>query len=341
MIKVWFNHWFSTVYRLIELMKEDEREEIYVIGTNQQKNAVIQLACDEWYEEPVLYGDDYIGYCLDFCREHGIEVFVPRKNMADISRNKEKFQEAGVRVMADDYELISLLGNKSRAYELFRDCPSIHVPEFYVVNTAAQFRDAYGRITDSGAQACIKFVKDEGGMSFRRITGPSDRFLKLKWYPGREISYEELDQALSGQESFDDMMVMPNLPDQEISVDCLRTPKGLIAVPRFKSAARHERVSFDREILDMAQAILDRVELQCPCNIQFKRKDNIPYLLEINTRMSGGLQMSCLAAGVNIPNLALNKLLGRELDWTLEESEKTVTYVELPRIIGRSGLPNR
>ena len=63
-------------------------------------------------------------------------------------------------------------------------------------------------------------------------------------------------------------------------------------------------------------------------------KDGIPYLLEINTRMSGGLQMGCLAAGVNIPNIALNKMFGCDIDWTMDRTEKTVSYIELPQIIG-------
>ena len=46
MIKVWFNHWFSTVYRLIELIKEDEEEQIFVIGTNLRIDSVIQKVCD-------------------------------------------------------------------------------------------------------------------------------------------------------------------------------------------------------------------------------------------------------------------------------------------------------
>ena len=34
------------------------------------------------------------------------------------------------------------------------------------------------------------------------------------------------------------------------------------------------------------------------------------YLLEINSRMSGGLQLSCKATGINIPSIAINQLLG-------------------------------
>ncbi len=47
MIRVWFNHWFSTSYRLIELMKENEGEQVWVVGTNKQSNSVIRNVCDE------------------------------------------------------------------------------------------------------------------------------------------------------------------------------------------------------------------------------------------------------------------------------------------------------
>ena len=59
MIRVWFNHWFSTSYRLIELMKENREEQVCVIGTNKQVNSVIRNVCDEWYNEPDTDGEEY------------------------------------------------------------------------------------------------------------------------------------------------------------------------------------------------------------------------------------------------------------------------------------------
>ena len=56
-------------------------------------------------------------------------------------------------------------------------------------------------------------------------------------------------------------------------------------------------------------------------------------MLEINTRMSGGLQMACLAADINIPNIALNKLLGKDVSWEQDRSERVVSYIEIPQMI--------
>lgn len=333
MIRVWFNHWFSTAYRLIELIKQDKEQQVYVVGTNLQIDSVIQKVCDEWYEEPALVEEEYIEYCLDFCKEHNIDVFVPRRNMVTVSEHIKRFEAIGVKVMVDNFDIISFLNDKAKTYDFFRQCDKLYIPDYYKVNNSERFVEAYKKLREKYEQICIKFVKDEGGMSFRRVAENVDRFSKLRVYQGAEIAYDVLVETLKEGGEFDDLMVMPYLPDDEISVDCLKTAKGLIAIPRIKGPTRHETIAFEKYILDMVDIIMDKIDLQYPCNIQFKLKDNVPYLLEINTRMSGGLQMTCLAADVNIPNIALNKILGKDVDWTMDTKQKIVSYIEMPQII--------
>lgn len=333
MIRVWFNHWFSTSYRLIELMKQDKEEEIYVIGSNQVKNSIIQNVCDEWYEEPGLDGEEYIEHCLDFCKEHKVDVFVPRRKMVDISESIEKFTAIGVKVMVDAFDKIEFLNDKAATYNLFKDCEGLNIPEFYIARNADEFMKAYDTLKESYDEICFKFVKDEGGMSFRRIVDAADKFRSLSIYPGSKIVYGELIEILKSQQEFKDIIIMPYLPGNEISVDCLTTDSGLIAVTRIKGPSRDEQVVYDESIIKMCEIILEKVPLNYPCNIQFKIKDDIPYLLEINTRMSGGLQMSCLAAEVNIPNIALNKMLGKNVEWSVNKQERRVSYIEIPALI--------
>ena len=140
MIKLWFNHWFSTSYRLIELMKADANKKIYIIGSNMQKNSVIQKVCDEWYEEPNIEGEEYLEYCLNFCKLNSVDVFVPGKEMKNISKNIQKFKGIGVKVLSDDYDIVSVLGDKVLAYEYFKDTEGINVPEYYKVNNVTEFK---------------------------------------------------------------------------------------------------------------------------------------------------------------------------------------------------------
>ena len=129
---------------------------------------------------------------------------------------------------------------------------------------------------------------------------------------------------------FSPIMIMPFLPDEEISVDCLNTSTGLIALPRIKGNAKYEVLRFDKKIIDICRDFQDKAGLECPYNIQFKYLDGIPYFLEVNTRMSGGVQMACYASGVNIPSLALKKLSGEVIDWKCNYEEKILAQVLQP-----------
>ncbi|MBO4779282.1 MAG: ATP-grasp domain-containing protein, partial [Selenomonadaceae bacterium] len=86
--------------------------------------------------------------------------------------------------------------------------------------------------------------------------------------------------------------------------------------PRFKTNHRYSEIKFDDTIINVAEKILSLMNFDVPINIQFRTDNERLYLLEINPRMSGGLQLSCLGAGINIPDLAINRLLGIVKPWT-------------------------
>lgn len=147
------------------------------------------------------------------------------------------------------------------------------------------------------------------------------------------MTYDAIVDALSEREVFAPLMVMPNLSGEEISVDCLQTQDGLIMLPRIKDATRIEKLCFDPKILDITREVYAAIQLECPCNIQFKYLDGILYFLEVNTRMSGGIPMACLAGNVNIPSIAVNKLLGIKKEWAVCTEERCVSHIEIPVLL--------
>lgn len=332
MIRIWMNHWFSTAYNIVNLIKQDDPD-FYVIGTNENYGSPIRTVCDEWYQEPTLKDDEYVEYCLEFCQEHHVDVFLPRRGMLEISRQKSRFEALGTKVMVDDYDIISALNHKDKAYELFEKEQIGIVPEYRMVTTVDDFCQAYAELCGQYKQVCFKFVKDEGGKSFRLIDNNRAGYAALFKKQTTRITYEAAVAALSEKERFAPIMLMPYLPNEEISVDCLKTPRGIIMIPRVKGATRVEKIKYDAEILSTCELFFKKIPLENPCNIQFKYLDGIPYMLEVNTRMSGGVQMACLGSGINIPNIAVNKLLGIEKSWTNNHEEKQVSHIEIPVII--------
>ena len=332
MTRIWLNHWFSTAYSIIGLIKENEPD-FRIIGSNQKELSPIKAVCNEWYIEPALKGKEYVDFCLEFCKKHSIDVFLPHREMLAISEYKSEFAKAGVKVMAEDFEVMSLLNDKDKAYRAFGEANIGIVPEYYAVTTPQQFSEAYKTLSEKYEQICFKFIRDEGGKSYRLIDNQPKGYESLFKKQTTHISFEDAMKALSEREEFSPVMIMPYLPDEEISVDCLKTASGLIAVPRVKVPSRIESIHYDSYILDTCEKLVEKFALEMPCNIQFKYLKGVPYLLEINTRMSGGVQMSCLASGINIPNIAVNKLLGIEKPWTNNKKECSVTHAETPIIL--------
>ena len=65
MTRIWLNHWFSTAYNIINLLRENNPD-FWIIGSNDNLESPIKSVCDEWYQEPVLKGEEYIDFCLQF-----------------------------------------------------------------------------------------------------------------------------------------------------------------------------------------------------------------------------------------------------------------------------------
>ncbi len=332
MSTIWLNHWFSTAYNIINLIRQDNPD-FRIIGTNDRRQSPIMKACDEWYQEPIAEGMDYVDYCLNFCKEHGVDVFMPRRELITISRHKKLFTDNGIKVMVDDFEYVDALNKKHKAYELFKEKNIGIVPDYFIVTDVDSFRNAYSELSKKYSRICFKFVWDEGGNSFHLIDVRNKGCDGLFRHSSTRISLEDTVAALTERETFAPLMVMPYLPDEEISVDCLRTASGIIAIPRIKGVTRIEKIRYDENILAVCHDLLEKIPLEMPCNIQFKYFEGVPYILEVNTRMSGGVQMSCLASGVNIPSVAVNKLLGKDIPWTDSKTDHDVTYIEIPMVL--------
>lgn len=332
MATIWLNHWFSTAYNIVKLIKESNPNH-RVICSNANEFSPIKAACDEWFIVPVLHENEYVDFCLDFCFNHQIEVFMPRRHMVAVSQRKNEFEARGIRVMVDDYEAVKVLNDKVCAYSEFKKRGLGIVPDYRLVTTANEFASAYNELKECYDSVCFKFVRDEGGKSYRRIDNKAKGYETLFKRKTTRITYEDALAFLSERESFAPIMVMPYLPDEEISVDCLCIAGKVIAIPRIKTESRVEEIRYDDEIIATCDAIVKSFNLQQPCNIQFKLLHGTPYLLEVNTRMSGGTHMSCLAAGVNIPGLAVEKLLGSEVYPDHERRECFVSQVEVPVLL--------
>ncbi|WP_282433569.1 ATP-grasp domain-containing protein [Desulfosporosinus metallidurans] len=76
-------------------------------------------------------------------------------------------------------------------------------------------------------------------------------------------------------------------------------------MPRRKLDFYRQNIDHRADLIAIAQKLTKRFNLNYLFNIQVKYHKGKGYFIEINTRMSGGIHNSCLAA-VNVLYLALS-----------------------------------
>jgi biotin carboxylase len=322
-------------YFIIRMLKKDADIDFVVVGSNSDGNCVYRTVCDEWVTEPNIDSHkEYVDFCVDFCREHGIDVFIPRRDMLAISRRIDEFEAMGVKVLVErNGTTMSALCDKAETYSLFKDAGIGYTPTYYLVKSLSEYETAYRRIKTENNRVCLKLTSDEGAASFRVIDDGMKYALTKN--TGAKITYAESIKILAQFDKFPDLLVTPYLSGVEVSVDCLSISDGEhLIVPRYKSWGRSETIKFDPEIVNICKAFLDKFELRCPCNVQFKYEGSVPFLLEVNPRMSGGIQFTYVATGVNIPNIAVNRLLGIEKRQTWDKKTRIVSFIEMPVLLG-------
>jgi biotin carboxylase len=312
-LRIWLNRTFATNYHVVNMLKKNpDRTRVQVLGSHVDPDSPVLTVCDEQYSEPVhLTADDYVEYALGFCRDHRVDVFWPTWQQEAIAHAAARFATAGVTVMVSGADAIRAFDDKAHTYRIAQAL-NIPVPEHHIVTTVDEFATAYTTIKDNGhAQVCFKPTVGVGAEGFRIVSNGPRTFESLSAKAGDHISYDETVALLSQREVFAPLMVMPFLAGGEASVDTIAFEGDtLMAVPRFKRPGTRavELLDAPHLVKETAKLVAEH-KLSYLANAQFRFDDaGEHFLLEVNTRASGGLFQSCLAGG-NMPWLAVQVAL--------------------------------
>lgn len=136
---------------------------------------------------------------------------------------------------------------------------------------------------------------------------------------------------------FDEALIIQEfLPGDEYSVDVFADASGrvLVAVPRTRTRVDSGvsiagRTVRDTVLEDTAATVATAIGLTGVANVQLRLdRDGVPALLEVNPRFPGAMPLT-IAAGADMPSLALDLALGTELPEQIEFAEiANVRYLE-------------
>ncbi len=307
-MRIWFNKTFSTIHAVFRNLHQSE---ITLICTHTQANAAAFLAADERYLEPNgLSEQDYLEWCVAFCRQHNIQLFWPGKAAALISKHHFLFQAIGVQVLSvADFDTLTLLHDKAKFYTAL-PVNVAQTMDFIAVNNGEEFDSAVAKLSLKHQTLCVKPAVSVFGLGFRILDAQRDSITQLLEGIEYQIPLQELRHGLVNTPEFDTLLVMEHLGGPEWSVDCAgRHGELLCAVQRKKSQlpGGGQIIDDNAEIDGMVTRLTAHYRLNGLFNIQFKEGVEGVRLLEINPRPSGGFGMACLS-GANLAQIALQSI---------------------------------
>ena len=313
-MRVWFNRTFSSVSAAIELIRAADTDgRFHIIHSNPNARTPAARAAHEFHPEPTgLEGAAYIEWCLAFCREHRVDIFVPGREATLLAGAHARFEAIGTRVLsaASDTALL-LIHDKARFYAE-TVLPGAPVAEFRRFEDAAGFEEAYDTLRRHHAKLCVKPSHSIYGLGFAVLDEERNAAQLLMAGAEYHVSLGDFRRGLAEMGAFRTMLLMEYLDGREYSVDCVGDKGRLVtAVVRRKSnqSGAGQRIDQRADILEATAELCSTHGLNGIFNVQFRESAGNggarrPRLLEINPRMSGGIGMACLA-GPNLPYIAL------------------------------------
>lgn len=315
-MRVYFNRCFTQTAEVIKQLKTNEGGEMFEIYLSSYgPNYYLESVSDYFEVEPKDYTiEEYVEYCYQFCLKHQIDVFVPRNLVSELVKACDRFESIGVKVLwIGDASLYQLLDNKVATYDALASKELVGIPPYGLVRTYQEFEGLYQDIRSSGFEVCLKPAEGIGGVGFKRIMEDWTMYDQFKSDSSTRISLAFLKEVLRNQVDFEPFMLLGYLDGVEFSIDCLAKEGQLIeAIPRCKVDRYTQRIESRAELLKIAKDLTQVFGLNHLYNIQVKYHQGTVYLIEFNTRMSGGTYKSCLS-GINLLYKAICQLTGQDI----------------------------
>jgi carbamoyl-phosphate synthase large subunit len=308
---------------IIQCLKMEPFVELTVADANE--NAIGKYLANRFIRIPQADDPDFTEAVLQHCLDNHIQLILPlvTRELFPLSKNKNRFEEKGIRVLVSPEEAINRANNKSACYQFLKE-RGIEVPQFSIVHTVEEFIDAARQMGYPQKQFCFKPSFSNGSRGVRVVSAfldEADQLFNQKPYQ-LYMGYEQAVKVL-GARPFPELLVSAYLPGPEYSVDCLAYHgKAELVVPRVRTkmingiSVEGEFMN-DEAIVDYCGQIIEAIGLHGNIGIQVKiSEEGQPLLLEINPRVQGTI-VAALGAGVNLPLLAVK----RELDLGIEPRE--------------------
>lgn len=309
---------------MIKSLCANGERKLRLIGLDTEAQIANRYRLDQFYVPPPRSEPDYLPYVLELAKREQVEIVypIPTAELEMFAASQAAFEQQGQRVVVCSAQALRTANNKGSLFLYLHGAGLACVPQFHIVNTWNGLVDALTALGYPKERVCFKPPTGTGSQGFRILDANIDRLsLLLKAMPTSTLTnLEDVSQILADAEPFPELVVMEYLPGPEYDVDVLaKEGEAICVIPR-----RNERMWYGMslvcvteehpEIIEQAREIVASLKLSYVVSLTFKcNASGEPRLLEINPRIPGSI-INTLAAGVNMPYLAVKIAMGEPFD---------------------------
>ncbi len=281
---------------VIKGLHQQSEFEYRLITTDMDEFNAGKYFGDGFYKVPAATHSDYIAALLEICKKEKIQILIPiyDPELLKVAENKKAFMDLGCTPVISDPETIGICNDKYLTYQFFKThgipTPETHRAEDVLSGKASLPFPIFGKPAHGIAAQGTTVLK-----TMEELKGWSAKI------------QEPLVQSL--------------LEGKEFSIDTLCDLKSRVieVVPRTREDTKHgasvKGVTVkDRELMQWAKDIAEKLKIMGPCNIQcFKSAAGKISFFEINPRFSAAHAHS-IAAGMNSPLEILKMVSGQKVE---------------------------
>ena len=302
---------------LLKYFKEQLGDRGLIVATDMQLTAPALTAADIREQVPAVYADDYIDRTLDICLRHGIKALVCLNDLElpILAASRERFEEAGVKLIVSSPEVIDVCFDKYRTAK-YVESLGLGTPATYVNIGLAK-----AALRDGTLQFPLVLKPRWGSGSIGiEFVNSSEELDEVYAMLLRKVRKTILATASKGDEY---ILIQQKIDGQEYGMDVMNDLEGNHRAVSVKKKLAMRAGETDKaqtinnaEIRAIGRTLGENLRHIGNLDVDVFEKDGKYYVLELNPRFGGGFPFS-YEAGVNFPKAIIEWLSGNEVNDTL------------------------
>lgn len=305
--------------QLFKFLKKSLGDSCNIIATDIQSIAPALYAADKHYLTPRIDDPNYIDTILKIAKENDVKAITTLidPEIELLAKNKEKFEEHGILVLAPSKETAAYCFDK---YEMFRYLKQNNIRTVLTYDTLEHFKEGY----NNNEISFPVFIKPRTGSGSVGIHKCATMTELENYFSENKFNY--IIQEFMDCEDCDADVYIDYYNHQPVAAFSKKKLET-------KIGGASKTISFkDQKLFHFIEEICKVLTFNGPVDMDFWYKDGQYFLSEVNSRF-GGAYLHAYGAGVDFFKLIQNNMEGKTNESIIGKYEDDVLMMMYDSVV--------